>query len=304
MSNIDTALARFAAVPAKFVGAAQIGLVFNHPQTISTNDLIARMKRTLTAKGWRVTSIVPGGVGKFFAQVTGSTSDNLKTVARNFENTLNRNGFVVSNTTAEFIPAHMTIASPISRTVSNQSVAPVRSTPYQFITAGPASGTISLFNFQWMSAYSTPYGNLDREAHASFNRALIQTFPKRLYTNPFSSYVDKGLTTRSRLYALAETTLSPSETKARIIELANQAGIQGSENNIIFGQKTINEIRQGQSLPDPGNAPSLNSLTKKAMGFDEWFRETFDISPTAFFPISYAVAIGGGVLLLLLITRR
>lgn len=295
--SINGTLSRFTGATAKFSAVAEIGISANTTAPFNTIGGLSTVQQSITdglrADGWQVVRVTCAGSDIVLAVVRGSSSDNLKAVATAFKNTVARRSFItLKNVIAE---RGIWTVSPSSTNTSTPS------TQVNVIQQPGPSG-VSLFNFEWLSAYSTPYGNLTREAHSNFNKALSEAFPRLKYTTPFSSYVDKSLVAYSKLYALGETRLPPTQTKAKLLQIAADAGIQGLAENIRFSQKSAGELDSGESLFDTKD--TVKTPIKSAMDFDEWFREKFDISPGAALPISYAIAIGVGVVVVVAITRR
>lgn len=155
--------------------------------------------------------------------------------------------------------------------------------------------SISAFEFTWENVRGGYWEWIEtlRDEHAEFNRRFAAAFPKLLYNSPYSSYTDASFGIRSRIQAVGETTLSPSDTRNRVIQIARDCGINGNESDIRFTQHTIEEFENGAQLHDPGDT------------FEDWRRKLLGkpfpdnlLLPTDI-PI-WAWALGGVALIVLL----
>lgn len=115
-------------------------------------------------------------------------------------------------------------------------------------------GEVRLFNFWWDGiGYGGPdwFGDL-RSSHEVFNQAFVQTFPKLLYTNPFTSYNGGlGIIALSRLDGTAETTWNDDMIRAGILAMADSVGISGDPSKLHISSASIGEIQNGASLQIP-----------------------------------------------------
>lgn len=124
---------------------------------------------------------------------------------------------------------------------------------------------VSSFVFQWILpvSVSTFWGiSSNKSYHAEFNRLFVDSFPKLLYVTPSTSYTDEGVFSSSSIHAVGETKLSPSATKEKIIQIAEQAGFSGSESKIDFSQQTAGQLQEGGQLQLPRNPVAVKLLAK------------------------------------------
>lgn len=135
-------------------------------------------------------------------------------------------------------------------------------------TRSTSQTTISLFTFGWTGVSKkdtyTSFGSL-KEYHARFNKKIVSAFPKLDTANPFTSYTDRsggGYIAESQITATAETNLSPNATRAKVIQLAKDAGFTGDLARVEFSQKTIKQIRNGENLVQPKSTVNPNTITR------------------------------------------
>lgn len=123
--------------------------------------------------------------------------------------------------------------------------------------------SINLFTFYWDDVANRDYnpnnwfGNSSlHDVHALFNGAFVQAFQRQLYTTPFTTYTDAGVSNfgvGSQLRGTGETSYGIEAVRAWILSAANQVGIVGNPNDLHVDLRSIEQIQQGQQLQD---APS------------------------------------------------
>lgn len=128
---------------------------------------------------------------------------------------------------------------------------------------------VRLFTFWWDGiGYGGEnwFGSL-REAHDIFNGAFVQSFPRQLYTNPFTSYNASGIGIGSRLTGTGETLYSDAQLRAWITTAADRAGIGGNVGNLRISSQTIGDLQAGQNLQIPGSSVNPLATTDGANSF-------------------------------------
>ncbi len=119
------------------------------------------------------------------------------------------------------------------------------------VITSPAVRDTSTFAFQMIGV-----GSQLSARHAQFNQAFVKAFPKLLYTNPSTSFTEPiGIASiggESQIHAVGDTRATPEITKTVILNLLRNANIPISS-NIIFSQRTIQELQSGATLTPPVN---------------------------------------------------
>lgn len=116
----------------------------------------------------------------------------------------------------------------------------------------------SLFTFWWDNVERADYNPNDwfgestlKPLHDNFNVAFTRTFPKLLYTNPFTAYTNANLWTGSRITGTAETNWNEQQTRAALLAGLRAVGFVGDESNFHLSMKTIQQIQNGEQLTLP-----------------------------------------------------
>lgn len=164
---------------------------------------------------------------------------------------------------------------------------------------------VRLFTFWWTGVSRADYNPNDwfgvdpsmRDAHAIFNQAFVGTFPRLLYTNPFTNYTDAGIGIGSQITGTGETTWNDAQIRAAIIAGANAVGLTGDESNLRVSAKTINELQQGQNLQLP---ETTVDYWRTQDAYDSVFGDNGGAKKGA----SYALWIALGLGAVLIMTRR
>ena len=126
---------------------------------------------------------------------------------------------------------------------------------------------VNLFTFWWDGVQnqnnSNWFGTSLSQAHAAFNYAFTKTFPKLLYTEPFTAYTDEAIfRVGSRITGTGETTWNEDQVRNAIIQGLTSVGITGDVNKLQISLKSIEQIQQGQQLTLPDNSNITTAFTE------------------------------------------
>lgn len=216
---------------ARFSGAVQIGLAGTASAPISTiggvEAVRSSIENSLRLDGWNVVRVSVFG-DQITAIVVGSTSDNLRTVANAFKNTVARRSFItLNNVVAEFTGT----GAPIIQTYPTQQQ-PINTTGRQILLEfvfTPYSWFISESDLQTAMAQAfdrsggAPIVNLRRiNSDGSFLGAT--------YRATFNAYASYANITNNQAASLVENALAQLGTVDSIKVVSIQAGTTTGSN--------------------------------------------------------------------------
>ena len=137
-----------------------------------------------------------------------------------------------------------------------------------------SDAAVRLVTFSWPNVRSR-FSNMSLgQAHANFNRQIVNLFPRLLYTNPFTSYTAAAIgITGSRLTGTFETRLTDPVVRSIVSITAATNGIDGDSSDINISSHTVGELQSGQVLTVPGS--TVNPLLTTD-GFNKFKHDLFE----------------------------
>jgi len=133
--------------------------------------------------------------------------------------------------------------------------------------------TIALFTFNWDGIRRADYNSSDwfdspdfHDNHTNFNNAFVRTFPRLLYTTPFTNYSNARIGVESRITGTGETNWNESQVRAAIIAGVNAVGLIGDTSRLQLSYLTLEQIQQGQNLEVIGNTNVNPLVTEDGAG--------------------------------------
>jgi hypothetical protein len=139
-------------------------------------------------------------------------------------------------------------------------------------TLGQDESAVRLFTFWWTSVRPKWSNTTLQGLHQIFNGAFVQTFPRLLYTNPFTNFSNSGIGIGSQITGTGETLWSDAQVRAAIIAAFESIGIEGNAANLQISSRSMAELQGGQNLTLPGSTVNPLATTDGANDFlsDIW----------------------------------